>query len=147
MARNRGAMDWTQKEDHYLLSNIARLTPRMIGEDLGRTQSAVESRVKTLRRKGVKIAYVPSGRRHVKGVDLDTNRLTTEPELTLSTERLVLRDEIASYLASLITSKRLTMDTATKAVEKIRTSILQASDDQFHRAASRRVADVVADFL
>ena len=137
---------WTEKDDAYLIEYRTKYTTRMLGEDLGRTQEAVASRLRRLREKGWNLEAMPRGQGRSKACEKARSD-THEPEIDTAAEREVLRDEIAKYIASLITSKRLAVDTASKAVERIKTSILQAPDSVFRDAASRRVADVVADYL
>ena len=137
---------WTETDDAYLIEYRTQYTTRMLGEDLGRTQEAVASRIRRLREKGWNLEAMPRGQGRSKACEKARSE-ANQDGLSTAAEREVLRDEIASYLASLITSKKLAVETASKAVERIKTSILQAPDSVFRDAASRRVADVVADFL
>lgn len=128
-----------------MLANISRLSPGMIGEDLGRTKSSVESRVKTLRRRGVKIAYVPAGRRNTVGVDLSVNRLTTEPELSPSSDRQVLREELAAYLANEVNARRMLAKVAFSLVGKLKRRVLNAPDHELKRYLAMPVVAVVKE--
>lgn len=137
--------DWTEAEDRYLLANITRLSPRMIGEDLGRTECAVGSRIKKLRYRGKPLPTIPAGRRPTKGIDFDANRVETEPALSGRAEREAMRDEVRAHLLHLVATHKLSKERATEIGETITRSVLQAPEWRFQRYARKPVAVIVQE--
>ena len=136
---------WSEAEDHYLLTNITRLSPRMIGEDLGRTECAVGSRIKKLRGRGKPLPAIPAGRRPTKGIDFDANRVETEPALSDRAERKAMRDEVQAHLRHLVATHKLSQERATEIGETISQSVLQAPEWRFQRYAMKPVAVIVQE--
>jgi biotin operon repressor len=144
MAAKHGYSEWTEREDHYVLSNRTRLTPAMMAEDLGRSLASVQSRIKTLRGKGIQIASVPAGRRSLaEAAKMTSDKWLTEPDVPLAVERETLRDEIAAYLKSQIEIRRLTIAQAFDLTEKLKYRVVHAPADQLRGYLTMRVDEIV----
>lgn len=117
----------------------------MIGEDLGRTECAVGSRIKKLRGRGKPLPAIPAGRRPTKGIDLDGNRVETEPVLSDRAEREAMRDEVIAYLRTQVMTRRLSIKRAKELVQTINTSVLKAPDWRFEQYCRKPVAVIVQE--
>ena len=144
MAKKHGYCEWTEREDHYVLSNRTRLTPAMMAEDLGRTLASVQSRIKTLRGKGIQIAAVPAGRRSLaEASKMTSDKWLTEPDVPLAVERETLRDEIAAYLRSRVEIRQLSVAQAYDLAERLKYSVVHAPAEQLRGYLTMRVDEIV----
>jgi hypothetical protein len=142
---NSSPRDWTDAEDRYLIENMVRLSPSMIGEDLDRTATAVVSRIKRLRTRGTKLPTIPAGRRPGKDVDLDTNRRVVELNLPETVERIAIRDEVIIYLRDKVIRRKLTLKRAKFLLRSINRSVLQSPPWKFEQYRRKSVELIVQE--
>lgn len=141
MACRDDVKPWTEADDRYLLLNRAKLTNRMMAEDLGRTKDAVETRIRRLRAQGYSLKNLPSG----SPSDRPKPPQKT-PEVSTHFDREAMRDEVTAYLAHQVLTHKLTIELATDIGVAIRDSVLNAPEWRFKRYCQKSVMAVVADF-
>lgn len=135
---------WSEAEDHYLISNRDKLTPRMMADDLERSLVSVQSRIKELRKMGVTIAKVPVGRPSKRVTPpTDVVQLVTDPALPLSLERDMLADEVSRHLAMQVDRYRLDAKTAADLFRRIQRNVIQAPEHAFSRYSRMSVDEIV----
>lgn len=135
---------WTVADDRYLFQNRAKLTNRMMAEDLGRTRNSVETRIRRLKAKGYSLTNLPTG-------DIRQANPISEPkkisDVSIAAEREAMRDEVAAYLQYQIDTQKLTIERAFEVSASISQSVLKLPDMRFKRFCSKSIQAIVADFL
>ena len=110
---------WTDREDSYLQTHHGRLTYKMMGQDLGRTEKAIESRVKVLRVEGRLLPdRIPTGCKP-GSVRMDSNHLT---------ELNALRSEATAYLMFLVKEKGFAPDRAILVARKLKAHLAMPAE-------------------
>lgn len=135
---------WTEADDRELMACYQSLTSAMLAERFGRSKGAIDTRIRRLRERGWKIDAVPSGRGRQRQAEQARAEYKV-PDLSLETDRQVLRDEIAKYLKAEIEAKRMDMDRARKIVDKLKASVIAAPPNKLARYLAMPVARIVSE--
>lgn len=135
---------WTEADDRYLLSKRKQFTAKMLAEDTGRTETAVSSRLKHLKKQGWQIEAMPRG--VIRSKQAEKARADFKPpELSLEADREVLRDEIAAFLSAEIRAKRIDERKVTDLLKKIKATVLSAPKHRLMRYLNMSVAQIVRE--
>jgi hypothetical protein len=110
---------WTLTDIGYIQANHGKLTCKMMAQDLGRTEKAIETRVKILRVNGqLSPERIPTGRR-AGSVRMESHH---------ATEIDALRTEAASYLAFLVKEKGFAPDLAILIARKLKAHLAMPAE-------------------
>lgn len=134
--------NWTTKEDFYLTSHIGKYTTRMIAEDLGRTKSSVENRIKYLKASGVIFSPRKPGIR--TNAEMAGEDYTSVKHITPN-DRDMLRDEIQKHLTHLVAKGKMTLEEAVRRGQYINQRILTGPDYRVQDCLSMPVARIVQE--
>lgn len=135
---------WTEAEDRQLLQGRKQFTAKMLAEDLGRTETAVAARLKRLKEQGWQMEAMPRGRLRSKQAE-KARAAHKPPELSVTTERVAMRDEVAAYLSAQIARNALTLEQAQVIAQTISQNVLQAPEWRFKQFCQKSVAQIVME--
>lgn len=133
---------WTEAEDRQLLAGRREFTAKMLAEDLGRTETAVSARLKRLKDQGWQIEAMPRGRLRSKQAE-KARAAHKPPELSVTAERIAMRDEVMAYLGAQVNRNTLALEQAKVIAQTISQTVLQAPEWRFKQYAQRPVAEIV----
>lgn len=136
--------DWTEAEDRKLIAGYAHFTTAMLAEDLGRTKDAVAARLKRLKKQGWQMEAMPRGRLRSKQAE-KARAAHKPPELSVTAERIAMRDEVAAYLSAQIARNALAFEQAQVIAQTISKNVLQAPECQFKKLAKKSVVKIVQE--